>query len=353
MERIHSLLKWAAPQGVQIRGIRPHQEGNSGIGMMATKNIQKGDIIMTVPSRVMRGLHTVSAATRAKLPRKTSIHSLLAAEFILHPPAENWLNVIPTFADFSSTPFFWPEAAQALLPGAAKRLLQEQQRNFNRDWEHVRGAFPQITWQVYAHAWFVVNTRAFYHETEETLRYPWVDRLALLPVADLFNHAAVGCQVSYSSDGYEIIADRTYSKGEEVCTSYGDHSNDFLLAEYGFVMQNNTHDRFDPEDLAPPGLGAEETALLKKMKTMVVLRPMCGPAVEDGIVPGFKENDEGMVDNSQLQELLSKFLQETKRHTSSVTVLDEGEEGYKAVLLLRWNQIEELVQKAIRLSSCD
>ena len=72
----------------------------------------------------------------------------------------------------------------------------------------------------------IINTRTFYYVTAQMEAYPPDDRLALLPVADLFNHAAGGCQVSFTPDGcFSVCADRVYRAGEEVYVSYGEHSN--------------------------------------------------------------------------------------------------------------------------------
>ncbi|KAM3563175.1 hypothetical protein MY1884_001426 [Beauveria asiatica] len=347
MDSIHSLLEWAVSKGVSIYGIQPQTKTNCGIGMTATKNLKKGDVLVTVPTRAMRGLDTVPAAIRAKLPQEMSIHGLLAADFVLNPPAESWVKVIPTIDEFNSIPFFWPPEAQKLLPGTAKRLLKKQQSNFGRDWEHLQSAYPHIPSEDYMHAWFVVSSRAFYQETQQTLAYPWHDRLALLPVADLFNHASVGCKVSYCAESYDIVADREYGKGDEVCTSYGEHSNDFLLAEYGFLLQNNASDRFDPDDLISSRLSLEETALLKQMKTLAALDQLCGPATSD---EGRVENTPGAIDHVRLQKLLAKFLEEIKRCRQNVLALDDGKEGYRTLLLQRWDQIDELVRRAIQLS---
>ncbi|KAM3497804.1 hypothetical protein MY10362_008859 [Beauveria mimosiformis] len=346
MDPIHSLLEWAASKGVSIRGIQPQTKTNCGIGMTATKNLKKGHVLVTVPTRAMRGLDTVPAAIRAKLPQEMSIHGLLAADFVLNPPAESWVKVIPTIDEFNSIPFFWPPEAQKLLPGTAKRLLKKQQSNFGRDWEHLQSAYPHVPSEDYMHAWFVVSSRAFYHETQQTLLYPWHDRLALLPVADLFNHASVGCKVSYCAESYDIVADREYEKGDEVCTSYGKHSNDFLLAEYGFLLQNNANDRFDPEDLISSGSSLEETALLKQMKTLAALDQLCGPATSD---EGRVKNTPGAIDHVRLQKLLAKFLEEIKGCRQNVLALDDSK-GYRTLLLQRWDQIDELVRRAIQLS---
>lgn len=281
-----------------------------------------------------------------------SIHSLLAAEFVLNPPAKSWRNVIPTIADFGSLPFFWPASAQKLLPSAAKRLLDNQQRSFQKDWEHFRSGYPGTPPDAYKHAWFVVNTRAFYQETQETLRYPWHDRLALLPVADLFNHAAVGCQASFSADSYEIIADRDYRIGDEICTSYGDHANDFFLAEYGFLLQDNDYDRFDPEGLLSSEPSAEEAKLVKHMKTSAVLRQVCGPPTEEEHLfddEEWSEEDLEEADDVQVCKLLAKFLKSIDGYRRDVEKLADGKQGYKALLLQRWNEIDQLVRKGIRL----
>lgn len=311
---------------------------------------------MTVPTRAMRGLETVPTTIRAKLPPKMSIHGLLAADFVLNPPAESWVNVIPTVAEFSSIPFFWPQAAQKLLPGTAKRRLDKQQSTFGRDWQQFQSEYPKVPIGNYRHAWFVVSTRAFYQETRQTLRYPWHDRLALLPVADLFNHAAVGCKVSYGSDGYEIVADREYSKGDEVCTSYGEHSNDFLLAEYGFLLQDNAHDRFDPDDLMTLELDADEIALLKQMKTVAALRQVCGPATEEEALrddDGWFESTSATVDGVKLRRMLTKCLKGIEAHRRNVLALDDGSHRCQALLLQRWEEVDKLVQKAVQLSNFD
>lgn len=250
-------------------------------------------------------------------------------------------------------PFFWPRAAQKLLPGTAERLLTTQQTSLCRDWEQVQSRYPQIAWDDYVHAWFVVSTRAFYQETPQTLPYPELDRLALLPVADLFNHAVTGCKVSKSDDGYCITADREYLRGEPVHLSYGDHSNDFLLAEYGFLLQYNTNDRFDPEDLISPEFSAEETAPLRQMKDLAALRQVCGPPTREDTLAdeGRLGNISGAVDNVRMSELLSKLLEEIEKYHSATSALGDNDQGCQTLLLQRWDQIGELVREASWLST--
>lgn len=365
MDVTNSLLKWAANEGVEIAGIRPHSNPGSGFGMVATRNLkvwrnalfpsqlfrliqqQEGDVLITVPIRAVRSLETVPEVILGKVPRAMSIHGRLAAHLVLEPLAESWTRVIPKLSDFESFPFFWPETAQDLLPAEARLLLHKQQNSFKRDWEQLKTSFPDVKLKEYTHAWFVVSTRAFYNETPQTILYPWHDRLALLPVADLFNHAASGCHVSYSAEGYTITADRDYSKGSEVCTSYGDHSNDFLLAEYGFMLRNNPTDQLHVDDLIS---GTQRTEILKQRDALGVLGLFCKLGAEGEDIPSNEERSETTPATVQVlpPAILENFLEEMKVRRQKITSLNDGDGRCRALLLERWNQIDELGQKVIR-----
>ena len=103
----------------------------------------------------------------------------------------------------------------------------------------VSNVFSTMSHMLYLHCWMLVNTRSFYYTTPSMERLPHDDKLAILPIADLFNHADVGYESEFSPKKFTFILDRGYCVGEEVHMSYGSHSNDFLPAEYGFVLTDN------------------------------------------------------------------------------------------------------------------
>ncbi|KAK5652776.1 hypothetical protein OQA88_9632 [Cercophora sp. LCS_1] len=206
------LAKWAREKGMMQNGIALGDLPGRGVGMVATKKLRAGQTTLHVPLDCIRSLHTVPDHIRRKLPSDFSIPGLLAAELTVDNPVElsAWREIIPSLSTFkASLPFFWSEQLQQLLPEPAK--------GFER-------------------SWFVVSTRTFYYITPETEKYPPEDRIALVPVADMLNHAESGCEVLITTDGFTITSDRAYRPGQEVKISYGGHPNDFLLAEYGFVL---------------------------------------------------------------------------------------------------------------------
>lgn len=253
--------------------------------VVATDHIPKDTEILTVPCSVLRTRDTVPRSIATRLPKDMTVHGLLAADLALgqtQSPAYKysaWDAVVPSRDDIKrSMPLTWPASLQALLPPAARTLLDKQKTKFDKDWSLVSSAFPfpsspsssssspadyppilpSCSREDYLHAWLLVNTRTFYFVTPSTERLPKEDHMALQPVADLFNHTdANGCHVAFDHDGsYSFRARRAYDKGDEVHISYGAHHNDFLLAEYGFVLPRatNTWDEVRLDDALLPRL---------------------------------------------------------------------------------------------------
>lgn len=305
-----------------------------------------------------------------RLAPDVSIHALLAAELALDksPAFAPWKAVLPTLSDFeATTPFMWRHELQDLLPQPARDLVRRQQAVFSRDWESVSKAFPAMRRGEYLYAWFVINTRTFYYATAQTEAYPPDDRLALLPVADLFNHAACGCRVSFIPDGpFSICTDRAYRAGEEVYISYGDHSNDFLLAEYGFVLEENRWDRVSLQDLLLPKLDMTQRAQLESRdclgpftltadnlgcrKTQVALRLLCCTQEEWQRFVDFEE-DHGPTCQQKVDVLLMQLLHDlsdgAKKMLKDIGEMSIGQSVQRELLAGRWKQIQTMVTQAI------
>ena len=297
-----------------------------------------------------------------------SLHGLLAADLALDKKSKfaAWNAMFPTLASFeASTPLMWPAELQTLLTKPAKDLLRKQQAKFQRDWDMISTAFPDISQERYIYSWLLVNTRTFYYTTPRMERLPHHDRMALQPVADLLNHADTGCQVSFSPDSFTITADRMYRAGEEVHICYGGHSNDFLLTEYGFVLVENRWDEVCFDDVILPSLNKEQKADLharaflgKYMldaetigcyRTQVVLRLLC--CTHRQWQRFVNAEDDGEASQSQVDVLLKQFLDrfaKTIQQTlESIEKLDVGQESQREILSRRWKQVETMVTQAI------
>ncbi|OAA66998.1 set domain containing protein [Niveomyces insectorum RCEF 264] len=262
-DQLKELLRYAEKLDVRLDGITPRKLPGRGYGIVATRDLKEGELILEVPTRALRTLATVPKSLSRKLDHDVSVHGILAAHLMLDTSGtyDAWNAVLPTPDDLAEgMPLLWPRALQALLPTPAQDALARQQAKLQRDWTHVKTALElgkggasddtggsgsgsgEDDYRTrYTRAWLLVNSRTFYYTTprsEQTLpRHD--DRLALQPVADLFNHtgdAGGGARATYGPEGFRFVADRAYPAGAEVPISYGAHANDALLVEYGFVL---------------------------------------------------------------------------------------------------------------------
>jgi hypothetical protein len=151
-------------------------------------------------------------------------------------------------------------------------MLERQKTKFNKDWTMVT-ALHKLPLDLYKYYWLLVNTRCFYWD------YPTAPRaknkrhvnrrkvssddcMALCPFADFFNHASHGLNFDSNHTGCFVTCDRDYDPGVELYISYGRHTNDFLLVEYGFVLPNNDWDAISLDSTILPMLKASQRTLL-------------------------------------------------------------------------------------------
>ena len=249
-DKHEAFTKWAKENGISINGVTPTSLPGKGLGITATRDLKKGEVVASMPSSAL--ITYDSAFVReAGISSRVSVYGAVAAALTLRREDEGrwwrfWEATWPSRADFEdSMPLCWTEDEQVLLPPAAQQLLQRQEAKYERDLSMLRDCLPSAdeeSW--FRHYWLIVNTRCFFWEYFSKVRelrrrgkkLPRDECLALVPWGDYFNHADVGCTVIESPRGASITTDRAYKRGEEVVVSYGAHTNDYLLVEYGFTL---------------------------------------------------------------------------------------------------------------------
>lgn len=331
--------------------------------------MQAGEEIITAATSALRTELTVPKNISKPL-RNISVNGLLATELALDSSERHalWRAVVPTRTDFEeSMPILWHSSLQSLLPPDSLSILEKQKKKMSSDWSSVSATFPDLSYDHYAYNWLLVSTRTFFFTSPKIKRKPLVrdDCLALIPLADLFNHAAVGCDVSYSPLAYSITANRDVKAGEEVYISYGNHSNDFLLVEYGFILVDNQWDQISLDDVIMPRLsGAQREVLLAEgflgkyvldgetvcYRTQAALRLLCMPVNKwkRALASGF-EGEDGYERKAEgiLVEILRPWRDGIGEKIRRVEELDAGLESQRDSLVRRWRQIDNLLSDAI------
>lgn len=274
------------------------------------------------------------------------------------------------------------------MPPAAQRVFANQRKNFERDWTIVSQAMPfppgkgrvrpSCSRHEYLYAWMLVNTRTFYYVTPQTKKLPKEDHMVLQPVADLFNHTDKdGCTVVYNpAESFSFKTIQSYGKGDEVYISYGTHHNDFLLVEYGFVLDSNIWDEVCLDAAILPCLSPRQKTCLEDVgflgnyvldkdtvchRTQVALRLMLadmhGGMSMDRWHDFVEGIDDGEEDAERINAILVSLLREYESSVAESTkaiqslqfepadgILDNGR---RATLLLRWGQISKLIDDTL------
>lgn len=410
MDPYGEYTQWAVDQGVKLSGIAAHRFPSKGLGIIAKQALnvcrtdvtmfsfipampfvvfanspstscfshttrlltvnQAGDVILTIPNSALRTVYTVPRSISKPIGTIT-VQGLLAAELAMDTSEirSTWRAVLPTKKDIEeSIPLMWHPSLQALLPAGSSMLVEKQNAKISLDWATVSAAFPALSYTSYLYHWFIVSTRTFYYTPPRMKRRRPVnhdDCLALIPFADLFNHSEAGVEVTYTPAGYKFRTDRQIEKGEEIYISYGNHSNDFLLAEYGFVLDENKWDEIPIDEAISPLFSEKLKQTLKEAgfwgkfvldtktvcyRTQVALRILCMPLNRwrFSVATGFKDEDEYQVAvNQYLLKALEAYLDVAHERLGQLKALDCGISSQREMLKKRWKQICLLLTTAI------
>ncbi|SCU89426.1 LAME_0E03466g1_1 [Lachancea meyersii CBS 8951] len=189
-----------------------------------------------------------------------------------------FFDVFPTLNELEAIPALWmlgtEETNQPLfecLPMASRVHAERIAAQVRNDWSVIEPIVKQwcnafedsnvsltlaTLYMHFLHIYFVVNSRCLYIQIP--LKDSIHDNFTLVPYVDFLNHNAdseIYCspQINrmkkgkYGLGAFSIVGgSHQYSQpGEEILLSYGAHSNDFLLNEYGFVLAENKWNYID------------------------------------------------------------------------------------------------------------
>lgn len=194
-----------------------------------------------------------------------------------------FFDVWPSREELGSIPAIWSNSACSkdkkllgLLPLASQKLLKKKNDLLKQDWDAIRPWLvssceqlrqdghpcPSIEeiYEDFLHVYFIINSRCLYSKVQ-LKRDDEESQFTMVPFVDFLNHTDEVDQHCFP----EITRDRRdpsgtgifslkcgkrgYTKpGEDILLNYGPHSNDFLLNEYGFVLQENRWNFIDISD---------------------------------------------------------------------------------------------------------
>ncbi|KAE8154653.1 SET domain-containing protein [Aspergillus avenaceus] len=405
-----AFTEWAVANGIEINGVAPARFPGRRLGMIATRPIEEGEIMLTIPQTTMLSIDSVPASFRQKFPASASTHGILAA-YLTHGDPEAlarmsaWTAVWPSWTELKdSTPILWPEhlrrsnsafdtsSGPSLLPPSVsglwnsfgkvpvnvdyetryQNMLAQEEARLRKSWDQVLAVFPGTEWTAFVYNWLIINSRSFYYvspggeEPED-----WNDAIAMVPYADYFNHEDnAACEVRYDNIDYTFRSTKRYEQGEEVYMSYGPHSNDFLFTEYGFTLDTNANDAIYLDDIIFQDLTIQDkkelvhhdsfgnyevtaTELSPSILTAACLKYMSKRDFRIYIEGRSKRAYDAGKSVEVIQGWIEVYRKECEETTSILQGMSKESKGWEAerleVLLSRWGQIKRLCEGGIQL----
>ncbi|XP_033930294.1 SET domain-containing protein 4 isoform X3 [Melopsittacus undulatus] len=224
------LKKWLKDRGFEDGNLRPAEFWGTGRGLMTTKALQAGDLIISLPEKCLLTTSTVLSSCLGEyiMKWKPPVSPLIAlCTFLVAEKHAGEKSPWKPYLDILPKTYTCP----VCLGHDAPLFAENTETIFN---------YSALEW-----AWCTVNTRTIYmkHSQRECFSIE-PDVYALAPYLDLLNHSPnvqVKAAFNEQTRRYEIWTKSQCKRYEEVFICYGPHDNQRLLLEYGFVAVDNPH----------------------------------------------------------------------------------------------------------------
>lgn len=225
-----------------------------------------------------------------------------------------FIDMLPSIEELALAPVVWRvlhvpqcDTLWRMLSRSAKKHSEAVLARFEKDWGVVSALDPRgyIDRASFLWAWMCINSRCLYMEIPQAKDS--ADNFTMAPYVDFLNHLNEDqCGIKIDSHGFHVLTSCSYRPGDELFFSYGPHSNEFLLCEYGFTLPQNKWNFIDITDFILPLLRPNHVAFLKEV----------------GYYGDYTVSMEGM---SFRTEIALATLQESEPHTSrKLKALVEG-----------------------------
>ena len=277
-----AVLAWATSHGIELRNAEIARLPGRGYGMVATGFIEEGDVILRVPHAMLLTpsdadvdeVGQTNALALALLDERSKSQSFWLPYIRMLPNASSFrtplhLNSSEQRALRGTDLAHWTHTREANLARTHQYLHSSNQHRFGAlsraTVEATTGDIADVapaSLEAFTWALSIAWSRAHTVNMRAVRGIGAARRPGLVPLGDLFNHAAAGLTnvvttSDPSRDVFEFIATRRVAPGEEALLSYslhGEPSNSKLFLDYGFCVPYSLHD-----EVAVPLLSALDT----------------------------------------------------------------------------------------------
>lgn len=285
-ESLIYLKSWLLSENCKsIRYLIPEHFPFTGRGLKTLRPIKSDQVLIQLPLQILLTTDILLQSNIKTLflynvTDSFSSQCMLATFLIYEIHLERkskWYLYLKTLPQTFTNPDFCSNKEKAMLPNFILHSLHQAhklQEDFSLLMKAVkcldinRSHCPHcnmhlqkiITFVKYKWAYYVVNTRAVYIDSEickkDIFNIKQPNNLALAPFLDLFNHdvntaVKVSIVTDYQNQFYQIVTLKPFDKETQVFINYGAHNSLKLYIDYGFFIPCNPLDeiQFDIFDV--------------------------------------------------------------------------------------------------------
>lgn len=286
-ESLIRLKSWLLSENCRsIHYLIPEYFPFTGRGLKTLKPIESDQVLIQLPFQMLLTTDVLLQSDIKTLFLYNTTDSFssqcMLATFLVYEihlgRKSKWYRYLKTLPQTFTNPDFCTNKEKSMLPSFILRPLYQAHKlqedfsslikavkclDINRSHcPHCNMHFQKIiTFAKYKWAYYVVNTRAVYIDTEvckkDIFNIKQPNNLALAPFLDLFNHDVnTTVKVSivtddYQNQFYQIVTLKPFDKETQVFINYGAHDSLKLYIDYGFFIPYNPLDeiQFDVFDI--------------------------------------------------------------------------------------------------------
>ena len=273
-----AMMRWLEAREGMVSGCAEDDHCGPERGVVATRDLEADEEILRVPAALLLTAGSARACLglperMIALPEEDLIVLMILAESA-RGERSRWWSWIRSLPPFVNVPLVWPAAQQkalgSVLHERASRQRSEAAARYASLMASLDACEPLPWWRSglsedrYLWGLTILESRGKFLECEQL----GAERWAVVPVGDLFNHAAeaeacVAARYDEPSQSYRYATTRAIPSGSPLCLCYGPHDDATLVQSYGFVLPHNPHARaLVPEAVFASSLEPDDRAWL-------------------------------------------------------------------------------------------
>ena len=272
-----NLIQWLRDNGAEFPLLKIKHHNESYRGIVTTKNVYKGNIILKVPHKcIITSVKAYETTVGKELKNSGwnphSSHTWLAL-FLLQEkldPSSFWKPFIdilpPTYGDFPQ--FYNSDELKQLKGSFILDMIKSRNLNLEKEFNELVQAIPifgkNISLRDYIWARIAVVSRIFQINLRDSEKTQ-----GMVPMADMLNHTKTpGTKWSFvpDEDAFIIASNRFLFKDREIFDTYGSKCNSRYLVNYGFTLKENQENNQAAIFLNPEKILDELKSPLKESK---------------------------------------------------------------------------------------